>query len=167
MPPADIETASPGAKESSSGGGVEKLGYPPAAKGEDADAKWYVQTGAEGFRYCVYIQTSNTKEDRVCAVVITSTKDGKDPLAIARQRAKDALTEGYDSGLNSHRGWWQNFWQRSRVTVPDAAIQRQYDITEYLLGSGSAQRAAHAAPRRVDGGQWSIARRGRAIITTT
>jgi alpha-L-fucosidase 2 len=138
----DVARASAGAaKESSSGGGTAKLGYPEAVKGEDADARWYLQEAADKLKYCVYIQKLDTPYGPVCAVAITSTKDGADPLAIARKRAKEALDEGYDNALNSHRGRWQNFWSKSRVTVPDADIQRQYDTAQYFYGAASRRGA--------------------------
>lgn len=137
MSTGDVARASAGKTESSSGGGTAKLGYPDAARGSDADARWYIQEAAEKLKYCVYVQKMDTPYGPVCAVAITSTKDGADPLAIARQRAKDALAEGYDNGLNSHRGRWGNFWSKSRVTVPDADIQRQYDTAQYFYGAAS------------------------------
>lgn len=137
MTTADVASANKGAKESSSAGGVALLGYPEAVRGESEFAKWYVQPGADGFKYCVYVERNHDSEDSYCVIVMTSTKDAKDPLAEAKKRAADALREGYDNGLNAHRDWWRRFWEQSRVSVPDAAIQRQYDTVQYLLGSAS------------------------------
>ena len=142
MSTGDVSRASAGvAEESSSGGGTARLGYPEALKGRDADARWYVQQAADKLKYCVYVQRKETSDGAVFAVAITSTQDGADPLAIARQRAKMALAEGYDNGLKSHQRSWQNFWSQSRVTIPDADIQRQYDIAQYFYGAASRRGA--------------------------
>ena len=54
-------------------------------------------------------------------------------LTVANVSARMALAEGYDNGLKSHQRSWQNFWSQSRVTIPDADIQRQYDIAHELV----------------------------------
>lgn len=142
MTTADVAKANAGAKESSSAGGVAKLGYPPAEKGADAQARWYVQPGADGFRYCVYIRSVPTAAGRLHAIVMTSTADGNDPLAVAKSRADEALAEGYDAASAKHRAWWADFWSRSSVKVPDPAILLQYELTNYYLGAAS--RRGHA-----------------------
>jgi alpha-L-fucosidase 2 len=137
----DVARAAHGPKEASSGGGTAGLGYAEALKGADADAQWYVQTAADKLKYCVYAQKKDTPQGAVYAVAITSTQDGDDPLAIARQRTRDALDEGYDKAQNSHREYWRTFWSTSRLSVPDADVQRQYDMAQYFYGAASRRGA--------------------------
>ena len=67
----------------SSGGTMEKLGYPEAVKGKLNNAQWYIQEAAGGLKYCVYVQSKQIKDETLLAISITSTNDAKDFLSLA------------------------------------------------------------------------------------
>ena len=121
----------------SSGGTVDKLGYPEAKKGKSATGKWYIQHAAGGLSYCVYLESKKTDGGMLLAISITSTNDAADCLALARERCTGALQRGYEDMLKSHVQWWNKFWARSDVHVPDSAIQTQYDLVQYFYGAAS------------------------------
>jgi alpha-L-fucosidase 2 len=121
----------------SSGGSVDKLGYPEAQKGSTADAKWYIQEAANGLKYCVYLQSKRVGDETLMAITITATSDTVDFVSLASQRCATALQNGYARVHKSHAMWWKNFWQKSSVTVPDKAIQQQYDLVQYFYGAAS------------------------------
>lgn len=123
--------------EIASGGGMSKLGYPEAVKGKTTDASWYIQTAAEGLKYCVYTQSKKIGNETLLAVTITTTKEAKDILSLAKERCKIALNEGYAAVLEKHKKWWGNFWNKSSVSIPDAAVQRQYNLVQYFYGAAS------------------------------
>ena len=75
----------------SNGGAVSALGYPPAVEGHDGRAQWYVQEAAEGLKYCACVETRRVDGQTLAAVALTSTRDGADVLALARQRCAAAL----------------------------------------------------------------------------
>ena len=121
----------------SSGGSVSKLGYPDAIKGKRGNAKWYIQEAAEGLKYCVYMETKTNGKETLLAITITSTTDADDFLSLAQKRCASALAKGYDVVRKSHVQWWNTFWQKSSVNVPDTAIQKQYDLVQYFYGAAS------------------------------
>ena len=121
----------------SSGGSVNKLGYPDAVKGKDAHAQWYVQEAADGLRYCVYIASQKQGAETLLALTITSTQDAKDLLSLARERCASALNKGYQVMRKPHIKWWTTFWDQSSVAVPDTAIQKQYNLVQYFYGAAS------------------------------
>ncbi|WP_316820547.1 glycosyl hydrolase family 95 catalytic domain-containing protein [Pedobacter gandavensis] len=121
----------------SSGGSVSKLGYPEAVKGKSTNAEWYIQEAADGLKYCVYIETRKNNKESLIALTITSTVDAKDPLALAAQRCAAALNKGYQGMLQPHIKWWKEFWEKSSVSVPDTAVQKQYNLVQYFYGAAS------------------------------
>ena len=121
----------------SSGGSVNKLGYPEAVKSSSGTAKWYIQEAADGLKYCVYLKSRQVKNETLLAITITSTNDTADFLSLAAQRCNTALQSGYAVIQKSHALWWKNFWQQSSVNVPDAAIQKQYNLVQYFYGAAS------------------------------
>jgi len=123
--------------EQSSGGTMEKLGYPPAVKGKLNKAQWYIQEAADGLKYCVYVQSREVKNETLMAITITTTNDSKDLLSLARKRCEIALNEGYTAILEKHKQWWEKFWRQSSVSIPDDAVQKQYNLVQYFYGAAS------------------------------
>jgi len=120
---------------------LKKLSSPPAVMGDDGPTRWYLQSAALGLKYAGVV-SSRTRGDAVeIAWTVASTKDGPDPLAVGRKRVADALADGYDALLAPHRTWWERFWSRSGVRVPDAAVQRHYDLVQYFYGAASRRGA--------------------------
>lgn len=121
----------------SSGGSVSKLGYPDATKGKKGNAQWYIQEAAEGLKYCVYIEKRVINKETLLAITITSTADAGDFLSLAAKRCTAALAKGYEANLKPHKQWWSTFWQKSSVSVPDTAVQKQYNLVQYFYGAAS------------------------------
>ncbi len=142
MAPLDVCRASNGGvltgPESAS---VNKLGYPEAVRGEDSGFQWTVQEAADGLRYCPLVGSRRAKDQTLLAVTVTSTKDGPDPLALARKRVTAALNRGYARMLKPHAGWWAKFWGASSVTVPDETIEKHYLLVRYFYGAASRRGA--------------------------
>ncbi len=128
------------------------LEYPEPVFGEDRDARWYEQaiplghvtygyngeTAIPGWRFVVYTQSQAIGNDTLIAITITSSlKDGPDPLATARDRARKALGLGYDQLAAAHRSYWAGFWGTSAVRIPDADLLRHYYLSRYFLGASS------------------------------
>jgi len=132
--------------------GLDKLNYAPSRPGsyaaEDCSAPgsifqtWFEQDAADGLRYALVAGTRSLESETIIAVTIASTRDGPDPLGIARRRVAAALNTGYDAMLVSHLRWWKKFWTISSVKIPDAKLQRQYDLCKYFAGSASRRGAA-------------------------
>ena len=114
---------------------VQKLGYPPAESGRDADYAWVLQSASDGdpLKYVVALKQQQTR----IAVTVASTADGPDPLAVAKKRLDEAMSA---SSLDPHRKWWDWFWNTG-VRVPDPDIQRQYDLVQYFYGAASRRGA--------------------------
>ncbi|MHA4810933.1 alpha-L-fucosidase [Flavitalea flava] len=125
----------------SSGGSIDKLGYPEALKGRSGHAQWYIQEAAEGLKYCVYVETKQSGNETLLAVSITSTTDAADFLSLARGRCASALNKGYNALRVPHIQWWNAFWQKSSVNVPDTAVQKQYNLVQYFYGAASRLKA--------------------------
>jgi alpha-L-fucosidase 2 len=121
----------------SSGGSMEKLGYLEAVKGKSTNAQWYIQEAADGLKYCVYVQSKQIKNETLLAITITTTNDTVDFLSLARERCATALEKGYAATLKIHKQWWDKFWSQSSVNIPDAAVQKQYNLVQYFYGAAS------------------------------
>ena len=117
---------------------VKKLGYPDAVRGSRDGAEWFTQATVDGNATCVFVGKRRVGEATIVAVTVAfSVADGADVLAAARQRVEAALAAGYEKYFAPHADWWRAFWAKSSISVPDAEVQRHYDLVQYFYGAAS------------------------------
>ncbi|MEO6873333.1 MAG: glycoside hydrolase N-terminal domain-containing protein [Opitutaceae bacterium] len=128
---------------------VRRLHYPEPDYGEDGMAQWFVQTTAEGHKFCVYAQTRQVADATLLATSVSfSPADGLHVLAVARARVEGVLKAGFILAHKPHTDWWAAFWAKSSITLPDAAVLRHYQFGQYLYGSASRP---HGPPMPLQG----------------
>jgi alpha-L-fucosidase 2 len=117
---------------------LSRLGYKQGKVDSSYNGYSYLQEGHGGFKYRVTIFVNRLKGGTmegiwyIASGNIDKASFSKDTIAM-----KAALRQGFDIQLTQHVVWWGNFWKKSEVQVPDKAIQRQYMLTQYFLGSTS------------------------------
>ncbi len=117
---------------------VRRLGYPAPVRGHSDTAEWFTQATAEGHVSCVYAGTRRLGAETLVATTVTySPADGADVVAVARARVEAALAAGYADRRVAHDAWWHDFWAKSSVTLPDAAVLRHYRLVQYFYGAAS------------------------------
>ncbi|MBN2294329.1 MAG: glycoside hydrolase N-terminal domain-containing protein [Pirellulales bacterium] len=124
---------------------LKKLGYKPARTGQASnggtETKWFVQDAVDGLQYVVAAGSRKIDGVTLIAISVTTSRDDKNPLGLARKRIDSALGAGWEATRREHLAWWKDFWGKSRVEVPHEGIQQQYDLVKYFLGSGSRRGA--------------------------
>lgn len=50
-------------------------------------------------------------------------------------------TENFDAALSAHQQWWQDYWSRCRITLPDKILERQWYLEMYKFGAASRKDA--------------------------
>ena len=119
---------------------LAQLGYKPAKFGSEDGMDWMVQQASEGLIYATLTLTKRVGDRTLIAVVITTNQEDpaqKDPLVLAKTRARKALKAGYKKMLSSHEKWWKKFWAISEVNIPDERLQRHYNLVKYFYGAAS------------------------------
>jgi len=122
-------------------GDLAQLGYP--APEQTAGPTWraFIQQGAEGFRFAVYVAWRDAGGAWEAAWSIASSFEGDDPPAIARARVNAALEAGFDVKFSSHAAWWRAYWAQSAVQLPNPIIERQWYLEQYKFGAASRRGA--------------------------
>jgi hypothetical protein len=83
-------------------------------------------------------------ETAVVVAVILSDLDAKDPLAEAKAQAAALTRETVNASSAKHQQWWQAFWNRSFVEIPDKVIEQHWYSSQYIMASCS--RSGKVAP---------------------
>ena len=118
-------------------GSTRLLGYPPAQDLTIGQVNIVLQHTAENFSFA--LMSASTERNGILEAVyyVAASTDGEHWLENAAAMVESALAEGYDSAISTHLDWWQGFWGKSRISIPDEVIEKNWYVTNYLLGSCS------------------------------
>lgn len=113
------------------------LSYPAPVRADGVAWQAFTQEGAEGFRFAIFMGWRERKGEWLAAWSIATNREGTDPLRIARERAERALLAGFDRMEQSHRAWWETYWRKSSVRLPNPVLERQWYLEQYKFGAAS------------------------------
>jgi len=120
---------------------VTKLGNQPARIEKNENATWLIQDASLGFQYAFYVQSRKYKNYTLLAISSATNKETNNPLNFASKQTIEALDAGYNRIFKEHQKWWDNFWSRSSVSIPDSSIQHHYNLVQYFYGAASRKGA--------------------------
>lgn len=120
---------------------LKQLEYADPKQEQDGSLQWFEQVAADGLKFVVAVGRRDVPDATVYCVTVTSTTDAPDPVSLARQRITSALNAGFDALHEKHTEWWQEFWNKSAVFVPEPHILRHYYLVRYFYGAASRRGA--------------------------
>lgn len=130
---------------------VWELGYPPTRSTAGDGFATFVQDCHGGFSFAIALHWRAARGGIDAAWSIATSAEAADPLALAATRAHAALDTRPERAA-VHTAWWADYWSRGRVMLPDAALQRIYQLDMYKFGAA----ARRGAPPIALQGPWTI-----------
>jgi alpha-L-fucosidase 2 len=113
--------------ESHSGEAVQALGYPKGSITKTAHRMLYHQPTWKGSYYEVMVQWEWISASRlVGSWTISFNKKAVLPELPGEEKTLP--------GWRTHVQWWNHFWNQSSVSLPDSALERQYNLELYKMG---------------------------------
>jgi len=115
---------------------AERLGLAPPKVGQQDHRCWIEQPFPDGSTAA--IAWSMVRRGQIVTILATSTstRDSSDPVSLAQKRLSDA--GGMLARIaGAHVRWWQEFWDRSRVSLPDGELETLWYYGLYKLASSS------------------------------
>jgi len=120
------------------GDDLSRLGYKQGTVVRQGNNITYTQQGWGGFTYQVNVHWKKTGPKTVEGVwSISSQYPGKKVNALAGQVTTLALDRGYAGDYASHLNWWNIFWSKSAIHVPDTILEKQWYLEQYKFGSAA------------------------------
>ena len=120
-----------------SAGDLASLRYKPPVESGGDNWTGYLQEGWGGFKFAVVVAWQESGNKWLGAWSITTSNESKNPLQKARENCERALRAGFAKSVNEHRKWWDSFWSRSSVSVPNSIIERQWYLEMYKFGAAT------------------------------
>ena len=111
------------------------LGYPQGSVTKTENSQYYVQEGWGGFKYHVYVQWKYLDNGLVGCWSITSEYPDLKKSKNAATTDKDNFKSGYKDSFIEHKAWWNNYWNKSSLQLPDKLIEKQWYLEMYKFGS--------------------------------
>jgi alpha-L-fucosidase 2 len=121
---------------------LKQLGYSPSILNTEDSITSVYQKTCEGLEFAIVMGQQISKGNRLSIVYcVASSKDGEHWLDKAKKRVKEALSLGFDKVVESHTTWWEEFWKKSSIRLPDKDMERQWYLINYLFASCSRKGA--------------------------
>lgn len=113
------------------------LKYPAPVETRADNFQAFVQEGWGGFKFAVALAWKQEGANWLAAWSIATSNDGDDPMKIARDNCEAALKAGFEQLFQSHKQWWDDYWSKSAVRVPNKIIERQWYLETYKFGAAA------------------------------
>ena len=69
--------------------------------------------------------------------VLVPIFQGWDKTATASSIVQKNLKQGYANAFVSHRQWWDKYWSKSSISIPDTILEKQWYLEQYKFGSAA------------------------------
>jgi len=116
-----------GTGNSVDGQGLERLGYIKGTIVKSKNSILYHQPTWKGNYYEVFVQWFKINENHIIGQwTIANNK----PAVLVKPDFKLKEPTNWDT----HIKWWDDYWRRSSVTLPDSILERQYYLEMYKFG---------------------------------
>jgi alpha-L-fucosidase 2 len=130
-----------------SAGDLANLRYEAPLETSGDNWTGYLQQGWGGLKFAVAVCWHKSESSWIGAWSIASTggsrtaptNESEDPLKTARDNCKKALQSGFSNAISTHRQWWDSYWDKSSVRIPNKIIERQWYLEMYKFGSAARQ----------------------------
>jgi alpha-L-fucosidase 2 len=125
-----------GAENSVVGQDLQRLGYEQGKVQKNTNQTTYRQKGWGGFEYEVSVSWKHIGKALVGVWTISSSLSESKGEKKASQLTVETLDkDSFEGAMKSHFNWWNVFWSKSSVSIPDTVLEKQWYLEQYKFGS--------------------------------
>lgn len=116
---------------------LNQLGYGQGEILHNENSITYNQKGWGSFAHQIHTSWEKTENEMTGCWSVSSENKGWETSGKASEVAANGIKNGFTSARKTHLSWWENYWGRSAVTIPDSLLQRQYMLEMYKFGAAA------------------------------
>ena len=135
LPPPYTISSDTAVDNSHSGQDLRLLGYPSGEMWAEQNHVMYLQEGWGGFRYQISLRFKEEKDVTEGCWSISSEYPGWEKQEPAVNQTALSMKESFSKELKLHKNWWNNYWSKSSISIPDTVLQKQWYLEIYKLGA--------------------------------
>lgn len=125
--------------------GLQRLNYPSPTITNGENSIHIHQSTYGLSSYDIYVIWKYANGTLTGLWSISVSYPGEAASTDAQKLVDQYSVEGNDKNYADHLNWWNKFWQKSAVMIPDTALQKQYYLDLYKLGCISRKGAPAAS----------------------
>ena len=138
VPPVYRKDSTGKAENALTGQDLQRLGYDQGTVTPEPGKLVYRQKGWNGFEYEVAVAWKHSGKSLTGSWSITSSFSGEEGQKPASLIVSDQMTtSSFQKAFRSHEKWWNYFWSRSSVSIPDTVLEKQWYLEQYKFGSAA------------------------------
>ena len=122
---------------SHSAGDLSNLSYDCPEYGNDGEFSWTVQRCYDDYAYSIITGKFEYQDFTDIILTVTTSDDSADFVESGIRKIKEASEAGYEENLRQHTLWWENFWSKSSIDIPDDDVEFNYNLSQYFYGASS------------------------------
>ena len=104
-------------------------------KDNNTEYQYFVQPTNDN-SYGIVLAKKEIQNGTLLAYTVGIGKDG-DFIESSKLLLQTALNMSYDEALAEHLRWWEAFWEKSKIDIPDKYMEKQWNFNNYLLAGCS------------------------------
>lgn len=117
------------------GDDLARLGYKQGDIKRNGDHITYRQEGWGGFQYIISVRWKKVGNTIVEGVWTISSHYPNKVVTEASHITETALAKSFKEDLKAHSSWWETFWSKSAIQIPDQKLEKQWYLEQYKFGS--------------------------------
>ena len=137
LPPAYSQKGESSADNSHSGPDLRRLGYKQGIISSGKNQITYDQEGWGGFKYKIHVSWEKTGKIMEGCWSISSEYPGWQESPSAIEVLDHHFSKGFRKSYREHLEWWQEFWAKSSIQIPDSVLEKQWYLEQYKFGSAA------------------------------
>jgi alpha-L-fucosidase 2 len=116
---------------------LNQLGYPQGDIVKNGDSFTYTQKGWGDFLYQINTSWEDSENGMTGCWSVSSANKGWKETPTAENVVKNEIKSGFQNSLKAHLNWWDKYWAKSSVEIPDSLLERQYYLEMYKFGAAA------------------------------
>jgi len=140
-PPFTYEKIVAGSNSGPEGNDLQRLGYPAPIVTETANEIIYTQKCYDNIEFKIRVVWSCFNGILYCKWTIATNM----PYSLYKENKnltdEKVTAKNYNSHFDAHTKWWNKFWSKSSISIPDTLLETQWYRELYKFGSASRKGA--------------------------
>lgn len=120
---------------------LKNIRYEPAHNVQSndggAEIRYFMQRIPEGRCYGIFLYVVKTERETIAAYMVGQGETEQQVSKACIRALKEAVSDGYDAVFQEHAEWWERFWMKSSLKLPDPLLEKNWYLGNYLLGACS------------------------------
>jgi len=116
---------------------LRRLEYPEGKMSKNDNSATYLQEGWGGFKYQVHVEHAADSQALTGNWGISSEFPNWEKTPRAMDNVKQHRKKGLSEAHKSHSKWWNEFWSKSSLKIPNTILEKQWYLEQYKFGSAA------------------------------